>query len=83
MMVKIHKTVEGGSDIMKFVKKESGCINCGARLRIKRGRDGEIWSLHFVMNVKSGKQSISSRCKLRCDIWKRNVGHVGPHVKVV
>lgn len=55
MMVKIHKTVEGGSDIMKFVKKESGCINCGARLRIKRGRDGEIVESSFCDECEERK----------------------------
>jgi DNA polymerase delta subunit 1 len=55
MMVKIHKTVEGGSDIMKFVKKESGCINCGARLRIKRGRNGEIVESSFCDECEERK----------------------------
>lgn len=55
MLSKVHKVVEGGVGIMKFVKTTAGCVNCGARLRVKRNRSGEIVESSFCDECEEKK----------------------------
>lgn len=55
MLSKVQKVVEGGAGIMKFVKTTAGCVNCGARLRVKRDRSGEIVESAFCDECEEKK----------------------------
>jgi hypothetical protein len=89
MMTKIQKSVEGG--IMKFVKKETGCIHCGARLRIKRNRDGSISESPFCDECEEKKAidflkmqaEMNHLDQKRWACWTRCQSCVKQHIQIV